>query len=156
MLCWVSRSCPTLLQPLSIEFSRPESRRGFPFPSPGDLPFPEVKLASLLSHAFCTWILHCLVTRKVFKVNCVPLYSDNQCMQWYSIFFQCVGQRVALLLWKSHLRLFYFLLVGSLECAGSLLLHTVCFLIVSSRSHSLVGVPRLLIVAASLDAARKL
>jgi len=52
--------------PLSIEFSRQESRRGFPFPSPGDLPYPEVTLGSLVSPAFCTWILYCLVTWEVF------------------------------------------------------------------------------------------
>ena len=63
---------------------------------------------------------------------------------------------MALILWKSHLRQFYFLFIGSFECAGSLLLHIGIFLIVSSSGYSLVEVPGLLIVVASLDAARKL
>ena len=67
----------TYQTPPSMGFSRQEYWSGFPFPSPGDLPFPEVKLASLVSRAFGTWILYYLVTRKVFKVNCVPLYSDS-------------------------------------------------------------------------------
>ena len=37
---------------LSVEFSRQEYRCGFPFPSPGDRPYPEVKLGSLVSAAF--------------------------------------------------------------------------------------------------------
>ena len=32
--------------PLSMEFSRQEYRSGLPFPSPGDLPNPEIKRAS--------------------------------------------------------------------------------------------------------------
>ena len=38
----VAQSCPTLCDPMnyikSMEFSRPEYRSGYPFPSPGDLP----------------------------------------------------------------------------------------------------------------------
>ena len=34
--------------PLSMEFSRQEYWRGFPFPSPGDLPQPAVKPTSLV------------------------------------------------------------------------------------------------------------
>ena len=37
--------------PLSMEFSRQEYWSGFPFPSPGDLPDPGIKLASLASSA---------------------------------------------------------------------------------------------------------
>ena len=37
--------------PLSMEFSREEYWSGLPFPSPGDLPDPEIKLASLASPA---------------------------------------------------------------------------------------------------------
>ena len=36
--------------PLSMEFSRQEYWNGFPFPSPGDLPDPVIKLASLHWH----------------------------------------------------------------------------------------------------------
>ena len=32
--------------PLSMEFSRQEYRSGLPFPSPGDLPYPRIKLGS--------------------------------------------------------------------------------------------------------------
>ena len=50
----VSKSCPTLVTPwtvarqapLSVEFSRQEHQRGLPFPSPGDLPDPGIKLGS--------------------------------------------------------------------------------------------------------------
>ena len=50
----VSKSCPTLVipwtvacqAPLSVEFSRQEYQRGLPFPSPGDLPDPGIKLRS--------------------------------------------------------------------------------------------------------------
>ena len=37
--------------PLSMEFSRQEYRRGLPFPSPRDLPNPEIELMSLVSPA---------------------------------------------------------------------------------------------------------
>ena len=47
----VTKTCPTLATPwivagqapLSMEFSRQEYRGGLPFPSPGDLPDPEIK-----------------------------------------------------------------------------------------------------------------
>ena len=50
----VSKLCPTLVTPwtvacqapLSVEFSRQEYQRGLPFPSPGDLPDPGIKLGS--------------------------------------------------------------------------------------------------------------
>ena len=52
-------SCPTLSgpmdcspqAPLPMEFSRQEYWRGAPFPTPGDLPDPGIKLASLVSSA---------------------------------------------------------------------------------------------------------
>ena len=37
--------------PLSMEFSRQEYWSGLPFPSPGDLPHPELELVSLASTA---------------------------------------------------------------------------------------------------------
>ena len=37
--------------PLSMEFSRQEYWRGFPFPTPGDLPSPEIEPTSLVSQA---------------------------------------------------------------------------------------------------------
>ena len=37
--------------PLSMEFSRQEYWSGVPFPPPGDLPDPRIKLASLMSPA---------------------------------------------------------------------------------------------------------
>ena len=37
--------------PVSVEFSRQEYRRGLPFPSPGDLPYPGIEPASLASRA---------------------------------------------------------------------------------------------------------
>ena len=50
----VAKSCPTLVTPwtvarqgpLSVEFSKQEHQRGLPFPSPGDLPDPGIKLGS--------------------------------------------------------------------------------------------------------------
>ena len=38
----------------TMEFSRPEYWSGYPFPSPGDLPKPEIKPGSL----HCRWILY--------------------------------------------------------------------------------------------------
>ena len=51
----VAKSCPTLAipwtvacqAPLSMGFSRQEYWSGLPFPSPGDLPNPGIKLRSL-------------------------------------------------------------------------------------------------------------
>ena len=40
----VAQSCPTLCDPM--DFSRPEYWSGEPFPSPGDLPNPGIKLRS--------------------------------------------------------------------------------------------------------------
>ena len=43
----VAQSCPTLCDPTqSVGFSRPEYSSGQPFPSPGDLPNPGIKLRS--------------------------------------------------------------------------------------------------------------
>ena len=44
----VAQACPTLHDPhgLSMKFSRQEYWRGLPFPSPGDLPDPGIKLGS--------------------------------------------------------------------------------------------------------------
>ena len=57
-----AQSCPILVTPwtvacqapLSMEFSRQESWSGLPFPSPGDLPNPRIKLPSL----YCRQILY--------------------------------------------------------------------------------------------------
>ena len=54
------QSCPALCDPmdvaheapLSMEFSREEYWSGLPFPSPGDLPDPGIKLVSPLSPAW--------------------------------------------------------------------------------------------------------
>ena len=60
--CLFSRLCPTLRSQaacqasLSMEFSRQEYWSGLPFSTPGDLPGPGIKTASLcLQH--CKWIL---------------------------------------------------------------------------------------------------
>ena len=42
----VTQSCPTLCNPMNMEFSRPEYCSGQPFPSPGDLPDPGIKPGS--------------------------------------------------------------------------------------------------------------
>ena len=44
--------------PLSMEFSRLEHWGGLPFPSPGDLPDPGIKLVSLVDSFIDRWILH--------------------------------------------------------------------------------------------------
>ena len=44
--------------PLSMEFSRLEYWGGLPFPSPGDLPDPGIKLVSLVDSFIDRWILH--------------------------------------------------------------------------------------------------
>ena len=51
--CSVAESCPALgdQAPLSMEFSRQEYWSGLPFPTPGDLPDPGIKYASLVSPA---------------------------------------------------------------------------------------------------------
>ena len=53
LLVLVTRSCPTVTPltvacqaPLSMGFSRQEYYRGLPFPSPEDLPHPEIKPGS--------------------------------------------------------------------------------------------------------------
>ena len=46
------QSCPTLCDPVqSMEVSRPEYWSGYPFPSPGDLPDPEMEIRSLTLQA---------------------------------------------------------------------------------------------------------
>ena len=47
-----------LQSPLSMEFSRQEYRSGLPFPTPGNLPNPEIKPKSLVSLALDSWILY--------------------------------------------------------------------------------------------------
>ena len=42
----VTQLCPTLCSGIAMEFSRPEYWSGEPFPSPGDLPNPGIKLGS--------------------------------------------------------------------------------------------------------------
>ena len=42
----VTQSCPTLCDPMDMEFSRPEYWSGYLFPSPGDLPNPGIKARS--------------------------------------------------------------------------------------------------------------
>ena len=48
--------------PLSMGFSRQEYKSGLPFPSPGDLPDPKIKLVSYISrqafHPSATWEAH--------------------------------------------------------------------------------------------------
>ena len=48
-VCLVALSCPTCQAPLSMEFSRQEYWSGLPFPPPGHLPDPGIKLTSLVS-----------------------------------------------------------------------------------------------------------
>ena len=55
----VAQLCPTLCDPiyetpLSMRFSRREYWSGLPFPSPGDLPHPEVKSRSASAGRFFT------------------------------------------------------------------------------------------------------
>ena len=52
--------------PLSVEFSRQEYWSGFPFPTPGDLPDPEIKLASLASPALAGRFFTTLPPGEVF------------------------------------------------------------------------------------------
>ena len=54
--CMHAQSCLTLCDlscqaPRSVEFSRQEYRSALPFPTPGDLPDPEIEPASLVSPA---------------------------------------------------------------------------------------------------------
>ena len=65
-VCLVVQSCPTLWTPwivahqapLSLGFPRQEYWGGLPFPSPGDLPDPGIKLVSLVDSFIDRWILH--------------------------------------------------------------------------------------------------
>ena len=55
--------CPTLWTvarqaPLSREFSRQEYWNGLPCPTPGDLPDPGIKPASLMSSALADWFFN--------------------------------------------------------------------------------------------------
>ena len=59
MLCvFVRKSCPTLFRTLpgssSLEFSRQECWSGLPFPTPGDLPDPEIEPVSRNAGSFFT------------------------------------------------------------------------------------------------------
>ena len=57
--CLDAKLCPSLLQPqtvacqapLSMGFSSHTYESGFPFPSPGDFPNPEIKLGSITLQA---------------------------------------------------------------------------------------------------------
>ena len=57
--------------PLSMEFSRQEYWSGWPYPPPGDLPDPGIKLVSLMSHALAGGFFTNSTTREA------PCYSTN-------------------------------------------------------------------------------
>ena len=70
--CWVVQLCPTLCDPwavacqapLSMEFSRQEYWSRLPFPTPGDLPDPEIKhMSPALAGRFCRREMSCLYNK---------------------------------------------------------------------------------------------
>ena len=79
---WI-QSCLTLATPwtvahqtaLSIEFPRQEYWCGLLFPSPGDLPDPGIKLASLASPALAGWFFTMSVTWEALSSYIVYLIS---------------------------------------------------------------------------------
>ena len=84
------QSCPTLCNPmdvahqvpLSVESPRQEYWSGLPFPSPGDLPDPGIKLRSLMSPALAggffitraTWEVYCMIKTVWFSLKCIRMY----------------------------------------------------------------------------------
>ena len=75
-VCLVTQSSLTLCDPLdwslpgsSVEFSRQEYWSGVPFPSPGDLPNPGIKLASL-DHL--QWQVDCLPLKYLGSPHDIP------------------------------------------------------------------------------------
>ena len=72
-MCLVTQSCPAICDlrivahqaPLSMGFPRQEDWNGMPFPSPGDLPRPEVEFMSPVSSAL--------------QVNSLPTESSYDC-----------------------------------------------------------------------------
>ena len=77
-----AQSCPTLCDPmdcslsvpLSMEFSRQEYWSGLPFPTPGDLPGPEIKPASLASPALASKFFTTSATQEAQVCVCVYIY----------------------------------------------------------------------------------
>ena len=97
-----AQSCPTLYDPmvhrasLSMEFSRQEHWNGLPFPPPGDLPDPGIKLQSLSSPAPAGGFfpLNCMgrpgnLLKQLLFPNCyiVPL-NDIENLGIFHILFQ--------------------------------------------------------------------
>ena len=97
-----AQSCPTLYDPmvhrasLSMEFSRQEHWNGLPFPPPGDLPDPGIKLQSLSSPALAGGFfpLNCMgrpgnLLKQLLFPNCyiVPL-NDIENLGIFHILFQ--------------------------------------------------------------------
>ena len=74
-----AQSCPALCDPmdcslsvpLSMEFSRQEYWSGLPFPTPGDLPDPEIKPASLASPALASKFFTTSATQEAQMCVCV-------------------------------------------------------------------------------------
>ena len=58
--------------PLSMEFSRQKYWSGLPFPPPGDLPNPGIKLASLVSPALADWFFTTVPSGK-------PIHEEYLC-----------------------------------------------------------------------------
>ena len=91
LLCTVAH-----LAPLSMGLPQQESWSGLPFPSPGDLPNPRIKRASLV---FClgrqTLFKHCLCTHSFFEVPGCGCAQALLWLWWAGLLSSCG-------VWPSH------------------------------------------------------
>ena len=74
-----AQSCPTLCNPmdqapLSMGFSRREYWSGLPFPTPGNLPDPEIELASPGSPALAGGFFTTIITQTLSQISCGSLF----------------------------------------------------------------------------------
>ena len=120
--------------PLSMGFFRQEYSSGLPSPSPGDLPNPGIKLASLASPTWEGRFFYCWATWETIYINRYIRYSQRQALvlslllNIYVIFISILlnlsvylptyslsiyekpfSPRLALTLWWNAQLLFYFL-----------------------------------------------
>ena len=90
--CLVTQSCPTLCNPwtiahqatLSMGFSKQEYWSGLPFPSPGDLPRPEIKpLSPALEGRFLTTELYGKRKLRKFQLFTCLIYRNLE--YWWEV-----------------------------------------------------------------------
>ena len=92
--------------PQSMEFSRQEYWSQLPFPAPGDLPDPGIKLGSLASPALQEDSLHSPGNEGINFINKIPCYSRvyfNTMWQWKESGYSCRWDELGISLWLLNL-----------------------------------------------------